>query len=253
MDCCLLLTLLFAGGHGTIILGRRCAWELSAWRPIWKREKSTSKSEAYLQRKFAGIVCAVKRVDVVAHLLGSRHNDFRLCPARRLLRLVRRQHRRRPRSGHPLDRLRRVSARLRLPGRANDSLLPAPRQSVLCRPSNRSGRVPDAKNSLINWLDLHEQGLPSAFQRNLSSRGRASRGGRYGTDRAQPQELDFARRSRCPDAGLIDSAAAWAVGVPLVDAAGVPAVLHAGAGRPGRRSLCCHRKPATPKLAPHRR
>lgn len=30
--------------------------------------------------------------------------------------------------------------------------------------------VPEAKNSLINWLDLHEEGLPSAFQKNLSTR-----------------------------------------------------------------------------------
>jgi hypothetical protein len=29
---------------------------------------------------------------------------------------------------------------------------------------------PDAKNSLINWLDLHEQGLPSAFQKHLGTR-----------------------------------------------------------------------------------
>lgn len=29
--------------------------------------------------------------------------------------------------------------------------------------------VPGAKNSLINWLDLHDQGLPSAFQKNLSA------------------------------------------------------------------------------------
>ena len=32
------------------------------------------------------------------------------------------------------------------------------------------GTLPDAKNSLINWLDLHDEGLPSAFQKNLSAR-----------------------------------------------------------------------------------
>ena len=33
---------------------------------------------------------------------------------------------------------------------------------------------PDAKNSLINWLDLHDQGLPSVFQKHLSTRAAES-------------------------------------------------------------------------------
>src|ERR1051325_3501874 len=30
--------------------------------------------------------------------------------------------------------------------------------------------VPDAKNGLINWLDLHDEELPTAFQKHLSNR-----------------------------------------------------------------------------------
>jgi hypothetical protein len=130
---------------------------------------SPKQSEAYLQRKFADLSARVKRVDLLTHLLalaltvagyalligwldwfagGSkativyvlRWTGFGVLVGVTALVLV-------------------LTARCLL-RRVNPYFV----ADQLERTS------PEAKNSLINWLDLHEQGLPSAFQKHLSTR-----------------------------------------------------------------------------------
>ena len=131
--------------------------------------KTSSKSEAYLQRKFADLGARVKRIDLIAHLLVvslavvcyalfiglfdwfADNSTALAVGATRwisfggLLGLV----------GFLLVQTIRCGLR-----RVNPYFVAHQLEATL----------PDAKNSLINWLDLHDETLPSAFQKTLSAR-----------------------------------------------------------------------------------
>ena len=131
--------------------------------------KSSSKSEAYLRRKFADLGTRIQRVDIAAHLLGI------------VLTLL----------GYAVA----VGVFDWFVGNSTTANVIAGRwtafigflglvaflfvQTVRCffrrvNPYYVAHRLEetllDAKNGLINWLDLHDEELPSAFQKNLSSR-----------------------------------------------------------------------------------
>ncbi len=130
--------------------------------------RKSSKSEAYLQRKFAELCARIKRVDVIAHLLVLAVTIFTYALF--------------------------VGCFDWFAGSSTTMAVQATRwtafvlflfalgllsvQTIRCCLRRVSPyyvahqieqRVPGANNSLINWLDLHEQGLPSAFQKNLSA------------------------------------------------------------------------------------
>ena len=131
--------------------------------------QSSSKSEAHLRRKFADLGARIQRVDIVAHLLGI------------VLTLL----------GYALA----VGVFDWLVGNSTTANVIAVRwtafigvlilvaflfvQTARCffrrvNPYYVAHRleetVPDAKNGLINWLDLYDAEIPSAFRKNLSSR-----------------------------------------------------------------------------------
>jgi hypothetical protein len=130
--------------------------------------KSSSKSEAYLQRKFAELCARIKRVDILTHLLVV---ALTICTYALF-----------------------VGCLDWLAGSSTATAVQATRWAVYLLFLGAFGfisvqtfrcclrrvspyfvahqieqSVPGAKNSLINWLDLHEQRLPSAFQKNLSA------------------------------------------------------------------------------------
>jgi hypothetical protein len=130
---------------------------------------TTSKSEAYLQRKFADLCARIKRVDLTAHLLAL--------------------------SLAVLWYALFVGLFDSFAGNSTAIAVSATRwigfgafaclvgfllvQTGRCavRPVNPyfvahqlEATLPDAKNSLINWLDLQDEPIPSAFQKTLSAR-----------------------------------------------------------------------------------
>src|ERR1043165_3704852 len=50
--------------------------------------------------------------------------------------------------------------------------------------------LPDAKNSLVNWLDLHDEELPTAFQKPLSARA-AETLQQCDTERMMPRRANY--------------------------------------------------------------
>jgi collagen type III alpha len=131
--------------------------------------KTSSKSEAYLQRKFAELCARIERVDLIAHLLALSLTIlgyaffiglFDWFAGNSTANLVR------------AARWISFSAFLGLFG----FLLV---QTARCRfrrvnpyyvAHQIEKTLPDAKNILISWLDLRDEEVQSAFQRNLSTR-----------------------------------------------------------------------------------
>ncbi|MBI1830752.1 MAG: hypothetical protein HYR84_04795, partial [Planctomycetes bacterium] len=131
--------------------------------------KNSSKSESYLQRKFDELAARIHRIDLAAHLLV-------------LLFVV---------LGYGFlvtffDSMVGTAATLtveatRWTGFAAFIAIFALALIQTCRCAFASVNpyyvahlleqtMPDAKNGLVNWLDLHDEVMPSAFQKNLSAR-----------------------------------------------------------------------------------
>jgi hypothetical protein len=130
--------------------------------------RKSSKSEAYLQRKFAELCARIKRVDVVTHLLALALTIFTYALFVGCFDWFAGSS-----TTTAVLTTRWVAYILFLGAFGFVSM-----QTVRCCLRRVSPyfvahqieqSVPGAKNSLINWLDLHEQGLPSAFQKNLSA------------------------------------------------------------------------------------
>ena len=131
--------------------------------------KSSSKSATYLQRKFADLCARIRHVDRVAHLLvlsliifvyaflvggfdwfvGS--STAQAVEATRWI-------------GYAAFLLVLAFALVQTARAFFRSVNPYYVAHQL------EQTLPDAKNSLINWLDLHDEDIPSAFQKTLSTR-----------------------------------------------------------------------------------
>src|SRR6516165_636667 len=131
--------------------------------------KTSSKSEAYLQRKFAELCARIRRVDLLTHLLALSLTIL----------------------GYALF----IGLFDWFAGNSTVTWVRATRwisfsaffglfcflvvRTVRCwfrrvNPYYVAHQIeqtsPDAKNILISWLDLRDEEIPSAFQRNLSAR-----------------------------------------------------------------------------------
>lgn len=130
--------------------------------------QSPSKSETYLQRTFADLAARIRRVDVVRQLLFLAlvlftYALFSACLDRGT-----------GSSTGPAVQAVRWSAFAGFLGvfgfltvQTARAMLRHVSPYFIARQLEANN--PDAKNSLINWLDLHEQPLPQAFQVNLSA------------------------------------------------------------------------------------
>ncbi len=130
--------------------------------------KSLSKSEVHLQRKFAELCARIKRVDVITHLLVLAltivtyalfigcFDWFAGASTATTVQATRWAAYAAFLLGFGFLVVQTVRCGLR-------------RVSPYFVAHQIEQSVPGAKNCLINWLDLHEQGLPSAFQKNLSA------------------------------------------------------------------------------------
>jgi hypothetical protein len=130
--------------------------------------KSPSKSEAHLQRKLAELCARIKRVDVVTHLLVLAITIFTYALFVGCFDWVAGSS-----TATAVQATRWVAYVAFLLGSGFLAV-----QTIRCCLRRVSPyyvahqieqSVPGAKNSLINWLDLHDQGLPPAFQKNLST------------------------------------------------------------------------------------
>ena len=127
-----------------------------------------SKSEAYLQHRFAELCTRIRRTDLLTHLLVLALIIFTYAF------LIGWFDRFAGRSTSPALAALRWAAYLGfvaglgfLSARAIRAALRRVSPYYVAHQIERS--VPAAKNSLINWLDLHDQRLPPAFQKNLSA------------------------------------------------------------------------------------
>ena len=129
--------------------------------------KTTSKSEAFLQRKFAELCARVRRTDLAACMLTLPLTILCYGLAMGLFdRLIS--------TSDLWVHIVRWAAYVGFVG----TFLFLTVRAIRCafRPVNPyfvahqlEGTLPDAKNSLINWLDLHDEDLPAAFRKNLST------------------------------------------------------------------------------------
>jgi hypothetical protein len=130
--------------------------------------KTSSKPDAYLQGKFADLCARIQRVDLLAHLLAVSLTvlGYAMCIA--VFDWF---------AGNSTaisTQATRTISYLVFLGLVGFFLV----QTVRCglRRVNPyfiahqlEQTLPDSKNSLINWLDMHDEAMPSAFQKNLSA------------------------------------------------------------------------------------
>ncbi|MBI3824308.1 MAG: hypothetical protein HY289_16700 [Planctomycetes bacterium] len=130
--------------------------------------RKSSKPEAYLQRKFADLCARIKRMDLLAHLLMLTLTVLSYALFAGLFDAV------------ITSNADWVHA-TRWAGYAGFLCVLGffVVQTVRCAwrrvnpyyvAHQLEGTLPDARNSLINWLDLQDEDIPTAFQRNLSAR-----------------------------------------------------------------------------------
>jgi len=131
--------------------------------------QTSSKSEAYLDRKFAEVAARIHRIDLIAHLLVLVLISFAYALSVVIFDSIIGAA-----EGISID-VARWSAFAAFGLIFAYALL----RSLQCAVSEVNPyyvaqlieqTIPDGKNGLINWLDLHDETMPSAFQKNLSGR-----------------------------------------------------------------------------------